>query len=391
MFNPIELGKMRLQNRFVCSATYEGMAREDGGVTKDIIKRYRNLARGKVGLIISGYMYVQSTGRAFKYQTGIHTDKRVPGLAKLAATVHENGGKMVFQLAHAGRQTTKAVIDRNPLGPSAYGRDPANMVKPTPMTEDQIGEVVDAFKAGARRAIEAGADGIQLHAAHGYLINQFLSPYFNRRKDRWGDSAANRFRFLRVIVTAVQEVLPPDKLLLVKLNTHDHTPQEGITFSLAVQYAQWLEELGITALELSCGTAVYSFMNMCRGEVPMEALIAGLAWWKKPVGKRLLSSMKGQFDLEEAYNLEAARRIKAAAPSLPIILVGGMRTLSTMQEIVDQGLADLVSMSRPLIRDPFLIKKIEEGKRERASCVSCNKCLAAAANDLPTRCYYKGT
>ena len=159
---------------------------------------------------------------------------------------------MVFQLVHAGRQTTKAVIGQTPIGPSDKGRDPINFVKPKKMTEEQIREVIQAFGKAASRAIEAGADGVQIHAAHGYLVNQFLSPFFNRRTDDWGGSDENRFRFLREIILETRRVLPEGMPILVKLNTHDHTPQEGVTPPLATRYAKWLAELGIDGLELSC-------------------------------------------------------------------------------------------------------------------------------------------
>jgi 2,4-dienoyl-CoA reductase-like NADH-dependent reductase (Old Yellow Enzyme family) len=199
-------------------------------------------------------MYVHPTGRAFPHQTGIHSDNMIPGLKKLTDTVHQEGGKIAFQLAHAGRQTTRGLIGQTPLGPSSRGRDPVNFVKPKEMTEDEIMEIVKAFGAAAKRAVEAGADGIQLHGAHGYLINEFLSPFFNSRTDSWG----------------------------------------------------------------------------------------------------------------------------------------GLRTVSHMEEVLENKYADFISMSRPFIREPFLVNKIKEGKMDKVSCVSCNRCLAAVPNDLPIYCYNKG-
>lgn len=186
-----------IPNRFICSATYEVMALPTGEVTEKLIDRYRNLAKGEAGLVIPGYFYVHPLGRAFPYQAGIHSDAMLPGLSSLTDAVHQEGGRIVFQLAHAGRQTTKALIGKIPLGPSGVGRDPINLVKPKEMDAAEIQEVIKAFGLAAKRAHQAGADGIQLHAAHGYLINQFLSPFFNRRADEWGCSDANRFRFLK--------------------------------------------------------------------------------------------------------------------------------------------------------------------------------------------------
>ncbi len=387
LFAPMDLGSVRIGNRFVHSATYEVMALETGEVTDRLIGRYRTLARGEVGLIIPGYLYVHSLGRAYRHETGIHDDRMIPGLTRLAGAVHEEGGKIVFQLAHAGRQTTKAVIGRTPLGPSGGDRDPFYFVKPREMDGGQIQEAIRAFGAAARRAVEAGADGIQLHAAHGYLINQFLSPFFNRRKDEWGGSDENRFRFLGEILSEVKRETPQGMPILVKLNTHDHTPREGITPSLAATYAGRLSKLGIHGLEISCGSGWYSFMNMCRGEVPVKELVTGLPLWKKPVGRLMLGRMAGKYGFEGGYNIEAAKRIKPVLGDTPLFVVGGMRKAAEMKKALEERYADGIAMSRPFIREPFLVRRIREGKTDASACVSCNRCLAAAANDIPVQCY----
>jgi hypothetical protein len=218
-------------------------------------------------------------------------------------------------------------------------------------------EIVKAFGAAAKRAEEAGADGIQLHGAHGYLINEFLSPFFNSRTDSWGDSDENRFRFLKEIVLKTQQTVPEGMPVLIKLSTNDYTPKEGITPSLAAKYAEWLAELRIDGLETSCGTSNYSYMNMCRGDVPTDEFLKALPWWKKPVGRLMIGKLEGKYDLEEGYNLEAARMIKPVLGDTPLILVGGMRTVSHMEEVLESGHADFISMSRPFIREPFLANK----------------------------------
>jgi 2,4-dienoyl-CoA reductase-like NADH-dependent reductase (Old Yellow Enzyme family) len=390
LFTPKKIGNIELQNRFVNSATYEGMAKQTGEVTEELIKRYEKLAKGGVGLIITGYMSVHPTGRAYPHQTGIHSDDSMPGLKQLTDRVHQEGGKIVFQLAHAGRQTTRGLIGQIPLGPSSSGRDPVNFVKPKEMTEDEIIEIVNAFGAAANRAVEAGADGIQLHGAHGYLINEFLSPFFNSRTDSWGGSDENRFRFLKEVLQEIKPLVPDGFPILVKLNTYDYTPKEGITPSLAVRYAEWLTELRIDGLETSCGTGNYSYMNMCRGDVPTDELLKVLPWWQKPMGRLMIGKLEGKYDLVEGYNLEAAKMIKPVLGNTPLFLVGGMRTVSHMEEVLENRYADFISMSRPFIREPFLVNKIKEGKIDKVSCVSCNRCLAAVPNDIPIYCYNKG-
>jgi 2,4-dienoyl-CoA reductase-like NADH-dependent reductase (Old Yellow Enzyme family) len=389
LFAPTRLGNLEVKNRFVRSATQEGMAAETGEVTDDIVKMYQKLARGDVGLIISGFMYVDPLGRVLKHMLGIHDDKMISGLRKVVESVHQAGGKMVFQLGHAGRQTTKEVIGRTPIGASDEDRDPINFAKPKKMTEGQIKEAIQAFGKAASRSLEAGVDGIQIHAGHGYLVNQFLSPFFNRRTDYWGGSEENRFRFLREVILETRRVLPKGMPILVKLSTNDYTPREGITPPLATRYAQWLAEMGIDGLELTCGSGMYSAFNMSRGEVPVRELMKGFVWWKKPLARVVLSRMAGKYDLQEGYNLAAAQMIKPAVGKVPVILVGGLRKVSQMEEILEKGYADLISMCRPFIREPFLVRSIKEGKMSAVSCVSCNKCLASSGNNMPVRCYAK--
>lgn len=389
LFESAKIGKLDIKNRFIHSATYEGMAKENGQVTDEILKKYENLAKGEVGLIIPGHMYVLPTGRAFKYQAGIHSDNMIPGLKALVDGVHESGGTIFFQLAHAGSQTTKDVAGAVPIGPSSKGRDPINFVKPKEMSDKEIQDAIEAFGSAAKRAIMAGIDGIQIHAAHGYLVNQFLSPFFNSRDDEWGGNDENRFRFLKQIILKIKNEIDGTLPVIVKLSTHDHTPKQGITLSLAAMYAKFLAELGIDGIEVSCGTALYSFMNMCRGDVPVDDLVSGLPWWKKPMGRIMMNTLKNKYDLEEGYNLPAAKIIKSEIGDIPVSVVGGLRTVSLMEDVLESGNADFISMSRPFIREPFIVKKIREGKVKQVSCVSCNKCLAAAANNKSVRCYHK--
>ncbi len=387
LFTPGAFGDVKVENRFVRSATYECMATGEGEVTDGLIKTYKNLARGEVGLIITGHMYVHPLGRAGKRQIGIYSDEMIPGLKNLVDSVHNEGGKIVFQIAHAGRQTRPGAVPGRPMGPSKGRRDPVFFVKPREMTEEDIHQTIESFRSAAHRAVQAGADGIQLHAAHGYLISQFLSPFFNKRTDAWGGSDEKRFRFLREIVLTIKKEFPRDSAILIKMNGHDYTPTEGVTPPVAAQYARWLADMGIDGIELSCGTGSYSFLSMSRGDVPVDDFVSPLPWWMKYPARRMLKRLAGQYPLQEAFNLEAARSIKPAMGDVPLILVGGLRDISRMEEVLERGDADFVSMSRPFIRQPHFVKGIREGKSEGPSCVSCNKCLAAVAHNKPLRCY----
>lgn len=391
LFKPLQIGPLEIKNRFIHSATYEVMGSATGEVTEALIKRYQRLAKNEVGMMIAGYMCVHPSGRAYNYQTGIDNDAMIPGLTKLADGVHENGGKIIFQIAHAGRQTKKEVIGQTPIGPSSKHRDPANFLKPKEMTEDEINTVIDAFEKSAVRAAKAGADGLQLHGAHGYLINQFLSPFLNQRTDHWGGSDENRFRFLKKIIIKTKAALPDRMPLMIKLNVNDYTPQAGVVPKLAATYAKWMADLGIDLIEVSCGNGDFAPFNIFRGEVPVPELLMSIPWWKKPLAKVVMNqTMAGKFDLEEGYNVDAAKQIKAAAGGIPISVVGGLRHLVHMEEVVEKGYADCVSMARPFIREPSIVKRFLNNKTDKVSCISCNRCVAAILLDKPVKCYQKG-
>ncbi len=388
VFQPAVLGPLELKNRLIHSATFECMADENGAVTDHLVKRYVNLAKGEVGLIIPGHMYVHPGGKAFGGQAGIHDDRLVPGLTRLVDAVHAAGGRIAFQLTHGGRQCPKKVTGKPPLAPSGFGRDPASMNKPTAATEADIQEVLTSFVEAANRAFDAGADAIQLHCAHGYLLNEFLSPFFNRRQDQWGGSPENNFRLLREIILAIQQSAGTERVVMVKLNTDDFTPQKGITPDLAAQYAAWLAALGVSALEVSSGT--YYTFHTVRGDVPIDDLARALPWWMRPMAKVIFKKQVSPCRFKKLYHLAAAEQIKPEMGKMMLILVGGVRTLAEMEKVLSESKADLVSMSRPFVREPFLAKRMREGKTKEAACISCNKCFAAVFQGLPLRCYADG-
>ena len=390
LFEEKKIGKVLVKNRYVHSATYESMADIQGKVTDKLINRYRRLAKGGVGLIIPGYCFVMENGRSMKYQTGLHNDEMIDGLQKLVDTVHGEGSKLVFQLMHSGRQTSKDTIGQTQIAPSKGPMDTIYMAKPREMSEGEIKEIISAFGAAANRAKISGADGVQIHAAHGYLVNQFLSPFFNKRNDSWGGSDKNRFKFLKEVVFEVKKNISDTMALIVKLNTNDFTPKTGITIQLAKKYSEWMLDLPIDGIEVSCGTLSYSMFNMVRGDVPTNELTINFPLWRKIIGKMMLKKMEGKFDLEDGYNVEAAKTMKPGIGEIPLMVVGGMRSLTHMEEVIENGIADFISMCRPFIKDPNVVDKFKNKEIERVSCVSCNKCFAGVANNLPVACYNKG-
>lgn len=390
LFTPGRIGEVETRNRFVHAATYEAMAEEDGRVSDLLLRRYARLAREEVGLIIPGIMIVHPLGNVPGRAIGIHNDAMVPGLRKLTDAVHEQGAKIFFQLLHAGAQTNRQTIGRPPLAPSRTGFNPMYLNRARAMSKEEIWEAVSAFGAAARRAAEAGADGVHLAASGGYLLNEFLSPFFNHRDDDWGGSDEKRFRIVREVIREVRESLSPGMAVTVKLTANDYTPDDGMTTPLAARYAAWMAEAGIDALEIASGCTTYSGWHIWRGDVPVKELVRDLPAWQKPAAWVAFRRMVGKFDFDEGYNLRDAETIKPAIGEVPFILVGGLRRLEYMEEVVESGRADFVALSRPLVREPSLVRKFREGKAPAASCTSCNKCFAEVVHRRPLRCLASG-
>ena len=346
LFDRVQIGTLELPNRLVRSATWEGMCDDHGRPTAKLAELYRELAKGGVGLIITGYTVVHAKGRQMTGAIGACSDSQIPSLEKLTNTVHRAGGRLMAQLFHAGAQTSFKTIGEPPLGPSEV-KSPFYSGVPRAMTMDEIQEVVASFGQSARRARESGFDGVQLHGAHGYLINQFLSPLTNLRNDKYGGSMVNRFRFLEEAYLAVRQQVGPDYPVTVKLTGSDNL-DGGLNVDDALFSARALDEIGIDAIEVSAGTSG-------SGD--------GV-----PVRKGINSKEK------EGYNAGLARRIKEQV-SVPVILVGGLRSLPVIKGYLDDETADLFSLSRPLIREPDLVNIWKRDADHRSTCISCNLCF----------------
>jgi 2,4-dienoyl-CoA reductase-like NADH-dependent reductase (Old Yellow Enzyme family) len=242
---------MALANRFVRSATWEGLANQEGSVTSKLTEMMAELARGEVGLIISGYTFVSPEGQSSPGQLAIHDDRFVDGLREMVQAVHEAGGKIALQIVHAGRFANFALTGLKPIGPSVVAKDGRTTCRA--MNKEDIANIVPAFTQAAMRAKQAGFDAIQLHAAHGFLFSQFLSPALNQRTDEYGGTLENRARFLLEVVRSIRKATGPDYPLLIKLNSEDFL-EGGLTRDEAVQVAARLEAASVDAIELSGGT-----------------------------------------------------------------------------------------------------------------------------------------
>lgn len=347
LFNKTAIKSMELSNRFVRSATWEGMAGTDGSCTQGLIDVTAALAAGGVGLVITGHAYVSPEGQAGPWQIGVHIDEMLPGLTRLTAAVHQTGGKVALQLAHAGCYGFASDTGIEAVGPS-----PAiSEITPScrELTPEEIGVICAAFGKAAGRAKAAGFDAVQIHSAHGYLLSEFLSPFFNRRNDQYGGSIENRARIVLEVFQSVRDAVGEDYPVLIKLNSQDFI-DGGFSVDDMLAVATLLEKAGIDAIEMSGGTLYLS------GD--FSAIRTGVM--AKPE--------------QEVYYRDAARRFKAAL-SVPLLLVGGIRSFDVAEALVDDGTADYISLCRPLIREPGLINRWRSADKRKAGCLSENACF----------------
>ncbi|MFL5957109.1 MAG: NADH:flavin oxidoreductase [Solirubrobacterales bacterium] len=361
MFEPGQLGPLELRNRIVRAGTSETMADERGAVTDEYVALYETLSRNDVGLIFTGHLYCAERGQYARRQTGIYSDDLVPGLRRVADAVHRHGGRILAQVAHAGSQS-RVQAGTEPLAPSAVPNALTGRDVPEASTAE-IGEAIEAFAAGARRAVDAGFDGVHIHAANGYLISEFSSPAANRRIDAWGGSAEARDRFALEVARAVRAAVPASMPVTMKLGMVDATPG-GLGLDESVRRAEWLVAAGLDGVEISCGV-MRAASDSARQYVAVDRRRAA----EDLLLHRLLSEAA-----PEAYFLPWARAVRSAVETV-IVLVGGMRTTHTMNRVLAAGDADLVALSRPLIREPDLVRQLARGRTGRVDCTSCNICL----------------
>jgi 2,4-dienoyl-CoA reductase-like NADH-dependent reductase (Old Yellow Enzyme family) len=340
LFEPFQIRELLVRNRFMRSATTSAYADEEGVVRDVIIRAYERLSKGGVGLIVKGHLYVADNGKAHDGMAGISSDRHIPRLKELTDAVHRHGGHIVAQINHAG-----VVHQPDRAGPSKYAE--ADW-KAREMTVDEIEAVIQAYGDAAERAMQAGFDGVQIHGAHGYLVSQFLSRLSNRRTDIWGGSLEKRMRFLMEVYDEVRGRVGNEPVL-IKMNCDDFSP-DGFTVDDSVKVVKALADRGIDLVEVSGGG---------RGQV-------------QELRARAKHSDPAFSELAFAGHAE---KMKAAIKPTPMALVYGFRRLETMQMAVDRGLTDIVSMSRPLIREPDLVKRLKEGQKE-VGCIRCDACDA---------------
>lgn len=352
LFQETKLGNITVKNRFVRSATWENMTKEDGHITDKLYKIYEDLAKGEVGLIITGYANVVKEEQPNPGMMGIYNDSFIDEYKKLINLVHSYGSKIIMQIAYGGTKTTFNVGERVIFAPSEVAEKSTNVVGKA-MTKEEIDYIVNAFADAGRRAKACGFDGVEIHGAHTYLINQFLSPFYNKRTDEYGGSLENRMRFLLEIYYKMRENVGDDFPILVKLTASDFH-EDGLTFDETRIICKKLEQSGIDAIEIS-------------GNIHGKA--------KSMVGE-VFDSYQIQ---EEGYFLEYAKIISNEV-NVPIITVGGFKNIDTMENLLNYTNIDYVALSRPLLAEPFLIKRWKDGDKRPPICVRCSKCRTPEGN-----------
>lgn len=362
LFSPANIGKLTLRNRFVRSATYDGSAERDGRVSHNQVRLFSDLAEGGVGLIITGITYTHTLGQISAFQNSLANDDFIPGFKTLTEAVHKRGARIAVQLFHAGKE--RARFYKNAISPSlAYDFKGASGSCRV-MNENDILDAIHSFGDAARRAEEAGFDAVQIHAAHGYLPSQFLSPLTNFRTDKWGGTLQNRLRLHQEIYREIKAKVGGAFPVLIKIGVEDGLP-DGLRFEEGKEAARFLAEWGYDALEISLGLRGKGYENS-EFQVKVNARD------------------------REAYFRRWSREIRSQV-RVPVIMVGGLRSFGVMEEVVRGMDADFVSLSRPLIREPDIINRWKKDRNYKGKCISCNKCFEALLKSEHLRCVQEET
>jgi 2,4-dienoyl-CoA reductase-like NADH-dependent reductase (Old Yellow Enzyme family) len=380
VFESTELAGVTIPNRVFRSATFEGMADEKGVPGEDLITFYSRMAKGGAGAIITGITCVQPDGKAFPTQMMIDRDEVINDFRRLTGAVHEHGTPLFLQIAHAGRQTDAFTTGTRPVAPSAIRDKTFPLDKPRALSESEILELIEHFVDAAERAQKAGFDGVQLHGAHGYLLCQFLTPAMNQRTDQWGGSTENRTRIVTEIVAGIRKRLG-NFPVLIKINAYDHM-KNGTRLEEAVKVARILEAAGIDAVEVSCGVMEDGLNTIRVTKAPVDGLLNRARQFKNLPGfvKILMKPVAGLMMKTPQptgnYNLDAAAAIKKQV-GVPVIVVGGIRTLSDMEHVIQTETADYIALARPFIIQPDIVNRLKTGKAVESACISCGGCFTS--------------
>jgi 2,4-dienoyl-CoA reductase-like NADH-dependent reductase (Old Yellow Enzyme family) len=353
LFTPIKIGKLEIRNRFMRSATWDAMAESTGLVSERSRALYHELNTGGIGLIITGFAYVSyPLGQAGIGQYGIYDDDMIPGWQPIIKEAHNNGSKIAMQIVHAG--INSGYLEKKDISLDAVSEIPKLAARPHhEMTDEEIEGIISDFVAAGVRVREAGFDAVQLHGAHGYLFSQFASTIFNQRTDKWGGSPENRRRFPLEVINRMRQALGPDYPILIKFGVQDDR-EDGMPLSEGLETCRQMVKAGLNSIEVSAG-----------------------------VGSAIARLREGE--VSKIVFRERAAAVKKAV-NVPVAVVNGIRNITVAGDIIESGDADMISMSRPFIREPHLLLRWQKGDNSQARCISCGKCMPIAIKNESLEC-----
>ena len=370
LFTPCNIGPLTLRNRTIRSAAFEGMC-PGNAPSQMLLDYHRSVAAGGIGMTTVAYASVTQSGLSFPRQLWLR-DEIVPGLQELTDAIHAEGAAASIQIGHCGNMSHKSICGVRPISASSG----FNIYSPTlvrGMRKEEIPEMAKAYGNAVRLARKAGFDAVEVHAGHGYLISQFLSPYTNHRKDEYGGSLENRMRFMDMVMKEVMEVAGSDMAVLVKMNMRDGF-KGGMEIDEAMQVAKRLEQLGAHALVLSGGFVSKAPMYVMRGAMPIKTLTHYMdCWWLKLGVKMAGRMMIPTVPFQEAYFLEDALKFRKEI-KIPLVYVGGLVSREKIDEVLNDGF-EFVQMARALLNEPGFVNRMRREEDARCSCGHSNYCI----------------
>lgn len=379
LFEPVKLGPIELPNRVIRASAYEGMA--DGHTpTAQLIDYHTSLAKGGVGMTGVAYAAVCKSGLSFHRQLWMR-EEIIPDLLKLTDSIHAGGAKACVQLGHCGNMSHRRYCGCRPVGASSG----FNLYSPTfvhGLKKDEIIQIAKDFGNAVRISIKGGFDAVEIHAGHGYLISQFLSPYTNHRKDEFGGSFENRMRFMEMVMKEVMEAAGDKIAVLVKTNTSDGF-KRGLSVEECITVAKKLQECGAQCLVLSGGFVSKAPMYVMRGKMPMRTLWGYMPWkslWWLKIGIAIFGKLMIHDEpFKELFFYDDSIKFRKALPDMPLAFVGGVNSVESINKVLDAGF-DFIEMARPLVYDTQFINKIKEGTCTQSGCRHANYCVARIWN-----------
>lgn len=372
LFTPASIGPLTLRNRTIRSAAFESMC-PGNAPSEQLLNYHRSVAAGGVGMTTVAYAAVTRSGLSFDRQLWMRKEI-IPGLRKVTDAIHQEGAAASIQLGHCGNMSHKKICGETPVGACSG----FNLYSPTfvrGLQKDELHQLAKAYGDAVRLSKEAGFDAVEIHAGHGYLISQFLSPYTNHRKDEYGGTLENRMRFMNEVMEEVTRAAGKDTAILVKMNMRDGF-KGGMEIDESLTVAQQLVKDGAQALVLSGGFVSKAPMYVMRGAMPIKTLTHYMeSWWLK-WGVRLAGHlMIPTVPFKEAYFLEDALQFRQHIKDVPLVYVGGLVSRKKIDEVLDSGF-EFVQMGRALLNEPGFVNRMKEEEQARCNCKHSNYCIA---------------